>query len=505
MTSLAVVDEPAGVAVEKIVERIQPLAVIGQTKRVGVTQVAFDHRSVAPGALFCCLVGQHVDGHDFAPKAYRRGAVAFICEHTLGPEVGSSAQLVVAPGMARQAMALAACAFYDDPARKLRMVGVTGTNGKTTTTQLLRDILEVEGWATGVIGTLGGARTTPEAPQLQRALLDLHEKGSIACAMEVTSHALAQHRVDGIQFDVAVFTNLSQDHLDFHQSMEAYFAAKAELFTPERARFAVINRDDEYGRRLIAKSQIPTVSYSLDDARNLEVGLTLSRFRLGRRDVVFPLGGEFNVKNALAAACTACALGVGPDAIVDGLANAERVPGRFEAVESDNGVVAIVDYAHTPAGLEEVLRAVRRDQKKNESADRSAVIIVFGAGGDRDRGKRPAMGAIASRFADVVVLTNDNPRSEDQNQIVEDLRAGMLGRAEVVVELDRRSAIHEALRSAKSGDVVVVAGKGHETTQEFADRTVAFDDRQVVRDELARLSWRAKRQSPGIEGEAGAQ
>ena len=348
VTSLAVLDESAGVAIEKIVERMQPLAVVGQTNGVGVTQVAFDHRSVVRGALFCCLVGEHADGHEFAPKAYRRGAVAFICEHTLGAEVGASAQLVVAPGMARQAMSLAACAFYDDPARKLRMVGVTGTNGKTTTTQFLRDILEVEGWATGVIGTLGGAWTTPESPQLQRALLDLYEKGTVACAMEVTSHALAQHRVDGIQFDVAVFTNLSQDHLDFHQSMEAYFAAKAELFTPERARFAVVNRDDEYGRRLIAKSQIPTVSYSLEDASNLEVGLASSRFRLGGRDVVFPIGGEFNVKNALAAACTARALGVGPDAIVEGLAKAERVPGRFEAVESDNGVVAIVDYARTP-------------------------------------------------------------------------------------------------------------------------------------------------------------
>ncbi|MGA8296026.1 MAG: Mur ligase family protein, partial [Acidimicrobiales bacterium] len=263
-------DETIAVTIDKIVERVQPLAVVGQTAGVAVTHVAFDHRSVTPGSMFCCLVGAQADGHDFASLAYRRGAVAFICEHSLGKEVGSTAQLVVGPGMARQAMALAACALYDDPAQKMRMVGVTGTNGKTTTTQLLRDIFEVEHWSTGVVGTLGGVRTTPESPRLQRLLSEIHNKGAVACAMEVTSHALAQHRVDGIRFDVAVFTNLSQDHLDFHHSMESYFAAKAELFTPDRARFAVICRDDEFGRRLLGKSQIPAVSYSLEDAHDLE-------------------------------------------------------------------------------------------------------------------------------------------------------------------------------------------------------------------------------------------
>lgn len=498
------VDKTIGIAIDKIAERVAPLALVGRTADVVVTQVAFDDRSVAPGSLFCCLVGQHSDGHDFAAAAYRRGAVAFICEHSLGDKVGSAAQLVVAPGSARAAMALASCALYDDPARKMRMVGVTGTNGKTTTTRLLRDILEVEGWATGVIGTLGGIRTTPEAPKLQRVLSELHENGAVACAMEVTSHALTQQRVDGIQFDVAVFTNLSQDHLDFHESMEAYFEAKSQLFSPTRARFAVVNRDDAHGRRLIARSQIPTVAYSLEDALNLEVGLSTSRFRIGTRDVVLPMGGEFNVMNALAAAFTARALGVGSDAIVGGLARAERVPGRYETVEGENGVIAIVDYAHTPASIEAVLRAVRRDRKQSEIADRSQVILVFGAGGDRDRGKRPAMGAVASQLADVVVLTNDNPRSEDPAEIVEEIRAGMSGGAAVVVELDRRKAILEALGNARPGDVVVVAGKGHETTQEFADRTVPFDDRQVVRDELERLGWRVKRQRRGTDGQASA-
>jgi UDP-N-acetylmuramoyl-L-alanyl-D-glutamate--2,6-diaminopimelate ligase len=235
----------------------------------------------------------------------------------------------------------------------------------------------------------------------------------------------------------------------------------------------------------------------------LEAGLSSTRFRLGNRDVVFPMGGTFNVMNALAAAFAARALGIGPDAIVEGLAKAQRVPGRFEAIEGDNGVVAVVDYAHTPAGLEEVLRAVHPERRNGGTVDRASVTIVFGAGGDRDRGKRPAMGAVASRLADVVVLTNDNPRSEDPHRIVEDIRAGISGRAEIVVEFDRRKAILDALRSARPGDVVVVAGKGHETTQEFADRTIPFDDREIVRRELERLGWRAKRQRAGNEGQAG--
>ncbi|HLX77951.1 MAG TPA: UDP-N-acetylmuramoyl-L-alanyl-D-glutamate--2,6-diaminopimelate ligase, partial [Acidimicrobiales bacterium] len=313
-----------------------------------------------------------------------------------------------------------------------------------------------------------------------------------ACAMEVTSHALIQRRIDGICFDVAVFTNLSQDHLDFHESMDAYFSAKAELFTPGRARFAVVNRDDRYGRRLIDKSEIPTVSYSLEDVRDLKVDLSDARFRLGKRDVHVKMGGSYNVSNMLAAASAARALGVDADAIVQGLAEAEPVPGRYEAFASEGGVVAIVDYAHTPAGLEQVLRSAR-DERGTGGRDNGAVVVVFGCGGDRDRGKRPAMGEVASRLADVVVLTTDNPRSEDPDVIIDEIRAGVGGAATVVVEPDRKAAIAGALRAAHPGDVVVVAGKGHETTQEFANESIVFDDRDVVRSELKRIDWRARR------------
>ena len=266
----------------------------------------------------------------------------------------------------------------------------------------------------------------------------MRDAGVVAAAIEVTSHALVQHRVDGIRFDVAVFTNLSRDHLDYHETLESYFAAKARLFTPERARFAVVNRDDEFGRRLVDRAEIPTVSYSLDDARDLELGLTKSSFRLGKRAVHLHLGGEFNVSNALAAASAARALGVEPDAIVDGLDKAAGVPGRFEAIEGAGGVVAIVDYAHTPAGLEGVLRAVRAERAAADVAGKPGVIVVFGCGGDRDRGKRPVMGEVASRLADVVVLTTDNPRSEDPESIIDEIRAGMSGAARLVVEPNRQ-------------------------------------------------------------------
>ncbi len=385
------------------------------------------------------------------------------------------------------------------PPAALHTVGITGTNGKTTTTYLLRSILEKAGWPTGVVGTLDGARTTPESPHLQRALARIRDEGIVAAVIEVTSHALVQHRVDGIRFDVAVFTNLSRDHLDYHETLEAYFAAKARLFTPERARFAVVNRDDEFGRRLLDRAEIPTVSYSLDDVRDLELGLAEASFRLGKRSVRLNLGGEFNVSNALAAAGAARALGVEPDAIVEGLARLGGIPGRFEAIEGAGGVVAIVDYAHTPAGLEGLLTAVRADRDALDVPDTPGVIVVFGCGGDRDRGKRPVMGEVASRLADVVVLTTDNPRSEDPKTIIEEIRAGMSGPAQLVVEPNRRTAIAGALRAARPGDVVVVAGKGHETTQQFADVTLPFDDREVVR---AELEWieRATRRSSGKQG-----
>jgi UDP-N-acetylmuramoyl-L-alanyl-D-glutamate--2,6-diaminopimelate ligase len=411
--------------------------------------------------------------------------VAFLCEHSLGDAVGRAPQLVVAPGSIRQAMALAACEFFGDPSTQMTAVGITGTNGKTTTSFILRSIFEQAGMQAGVIGTLDGARTTPEAPVLQRTLAQFLATGVHACAIEVSSHALAQHRVDGSSFKAAVFTNLSQDHLDYHETMEAYFEAKAALFRPELSRIAIVNADDAYGKRLIEHASIPTVGYSLDDVHDLIVSPHGSTFRLGGVSVRLPLGGRFNVYNALAAAVTARALGLGVDAIVAGLEAVSPVPGRFEVQDADGGVSVVVDFAHTPNGLEEALKAARSADNASNSTGR--VLVVFGCGGDRDRAKRPIMGAVAGQFADEVYLTSDNPRSEDPQAIIEEIRAGLNCATPVHVELDRRRAIIDAIAAARHGDVVVVAGKGHETTQQFADRSVHFDDREVVRDAIAML------------------
>jgi len=493
--------EPVGrtMTLDRLTGSLNLVAVLGRTEGVVVSDIVFDDREVRPGALFCCLPGEHHDGHEFAGRAYGRGAVAFCCEHSLRG-VGAAAQLVVAPGTARAAMAQLATAFYESPASQLRTVGVTGTNGKTTTTFLLGSIFESNGWRAGVLGTLDGPRTTAESPHLQRALRGLVDAGAAAVALEVTSHALVQHRVDGIVFDVAVFTNLSQDHLDYHDTMEEYFQAKASLFTPERARIGVVNADDPYGRRLLVRGAIPTVGYTLEDARDVEVGLGGCSFRLGGLRVHIHLGGEFNLRNALAAAAAARALGVGAPEIVSGLEEAPAVPGRYEAVGEAAGVTALVDFAHTPGGLEEVLRAARAAVRhrvgpvaggatnQRAPARDGRVLVVFGCGGDRDRAKRPAMGSVAGELADVVVLTTDNPRSEDPGTIIEEIRAGITCAVDCHLEPDRRAAIALALSLAAPGDVVIVAGKGHETTQEFAGRTVGFDDREVVRQELERLA-----------------
>jgi UDP-N-acetylmuramoyl-L-alanyl-D-glutamate--2,6-diaminopimelate ligase len=363
-------------------------------------------------------------------------------------------------------------------------VGVTGTNGKTTTTYLLRSVLEVEGWPTSVIGTLGGGRTTPESPDLQRQLAAAVTAGSQAVALEVTSHALVQHRVDGYAHDVAVFTNLSQDHLDYHLTMESYFEAKALLFTPKHARSGVVNADDPYGERLLQQAAIPLTGFRLADAASLEMDLEASRFVLDGHRVHLHLTGEPNVRNALAAAAAARALGASPAGIAAGLSAATGVPGRFESVENALGITVVVDYAHTPSALSEALAALRR------LAGEGRLVVVFGAGGDRDREKRPLMGHAATTTADIVVLTSDNPRHEDPLVIIDEVKAGCDGGAELVVEDDRRSAIGYALDIAQPGDVVVVAGKGHEATQQIGDDLHDFDDRDVVRAEAARLAAR---------------
>jgi len=479
----AVLPEPR-IVLDEVVARLRPTRVIGEVSGVVVTSVTFDHRTVSPGALHCCLPGDHVDGHDFASAARRAGAVAFVCERPLEADAARAVQLIVGPGRARPAMALAACVLWNDPASSLRTVGVTGTNGKTTTTYMLRSVFEQHGWPTAVVGTLGGARTTPEAPELQRALAYARDSNRSAVALEASSHALAQHRLDGYRHDVAVFTNLSQDHLDYHGTMEAYFAAKARLFTPEHAKTAVVNADDSFGRRLLETVAIPVSAFSLAQAEDLLVGLEESRFSLDGVSVRVRPGGEINVRNALAAAAAARALGVPSSTIGAGLSRSEGPSGRLEVVPNSLGVTIIVDFAHTPAGLTEILGAARVEAGKRDGK----VVVVFGCGGDRDRAKRPLMGSIASHLADVAVITSDNPRSEDPVAIIEQVRAGCDGTAGLVIEADRRRAIAAGLESVESGDVVIVAGKGHESHQQIGDHLVEFNDRVVIAEELARRS-----------------
>ena len=468
-----------------VISRVQPELVIGDAHGVLVSDVQFDHRLVHPnteaGDLFCCVPGEHRDGHDFAGLAVEAGAVALLCERPV-TDAGKSAQLVVGAGRSRTAMAEAACTVHHDPAAQLTTVGVTGTNGKTTTTYLLQSVLEAEGWPTSVIGTLGGARTTPEAPDLQRQLAAAVTGGRRAVALEVTSHALVQHRVDGYAHDVAVFTNLSQDHLDFHGTMERYFEAKATLFTHEHARNGVVNADDPYGERLMEQCKIPVRAFRLSDASSLKMDLRASRFVLEGHSVHLHLTGEPNVRNALAAAAAARVLGASAANIADGLSAAKGVPGRFEFVENALGLAVVVDYAHTPSALQEALAAIRL------LSGEGRLVVVFGAGGDRDREKRPLMGRAVTGSADIAVLTSDNPRHEDPNAIIREVETGCDGAAELVVEPDRREAIALALGLARRGDVVVVAGKGHETVQQTGDRLAEFDDREVVRVEAARLA-----------------
>ncbi|MGQ0617393.1 MAG: UDP-N-acetylmuramoyl-L-alanyl-D-glutamate--2,6-diaminopimelate ligase, partial [Acidimicrobiia bacterium] len=417
---------------------------------VEVSGVVHDSRAAARGSLFCCIPGEHSDGHDFAAAAVGAGSVALLCERGLDLDV---TQVVV--GSTRAAMGPVASAFWGHPSHTLDVVGVTGTNGKTTTAHLLHAVLTAAGRRAEVIGTLTGTRTTPEGPELQARLAGLRTAGVRAAAMEVSSHALVQHRVDGTWFRVAVFTNLSPEHLDFHPDMEAYFEAKASLFTPERSAAAVLNVDDPYGRRLASSISLPWEPFSLEQVTDVRVDAAGAACRWEGVELRIGLGGRFNLLNALAAAVTARTMGIGPDIVAAGLAGAGPVPGRFETVDAGQPYRVIVDYAHTPDGLEKALTAAR------EMAAGGRVIVVFGAGGDRDTTKRAAMGTTAWRGADRVVLTSDNPRHEPPEAIIAAVEAGIPDRSAVSVVLDRSCAHPHAHADPGAGDVVLIAGKGH--------------------------------------------
>lgn len=443
-----------------------------------VRDITVDSREVRDGTIFCCLPGDRRDGHDFAGEAVAAGAVALLVERRLPLVVP---QIVVSDS--RAATGWLAASVFGHPCDDLTTVGVTGTNGKTTTSQLIGHVLGVLRGRAEVFGTLSGRFTTPEAPALQRALAGCRDDGVRAVAMEVSSHALALGRVAGAHYDVSVFTNLGRDHLDFHGTIERYFAAKARLFEAPLTDIGVINTDDVHGRLLFDTAEIPLVAFSMDDVTDVEIGPTWHAYTWRGRRVRVALGGEFNVMNSLAAATACAALDLDPSDVAAALSTAPAVPGRFEPIEAGQDFAVLVDYAHTPDGLEQALRAVRGTTGSDRGRTGGRVIVVFGCGGDRDREKRPLMGDVAARLADRVVLTSDNPRSEDPLAIIDATLAGVPDdyRASVVIEPDRRTAIGTALQIARAGDVVLIAGKGHETTQTIGDRVLPFDDRAVAR------------------------
>jgi UDP-N-acetylmuramoyl-L-alanyl-D-glutamate--2,6-diaminopimelate ligase len=472
--------------IDSLIAALAPSDVVGRAS-VEIADLAYDAEAVEPGSLFFCVPGTRADGHDFAPGAVERGAVALVVERTLELPVP---QLVVPS--ARAAMPVAADEFFSRPTEQLQVAGVTGTNGKTTTAFLLYAILAAAGRRPGLLGTIesrvGGERrpairTTPEAIDLQRAFREMLDGGDRSAAVEATSHGSALGRLDRVRFSALVFTNLTQDHLDFHGTLDAYFDAKRRLFTEARPP-AAVNVGDEHGRRLAEelRGHQPLLTFGLTDdaeirADDLELGPRGARFRAGGVELETRLRGRFNVENILGALAGARLLGIEDDAIAYGVKELRGVPGRFEAVDEGQPFAVLVDYAHTPDSLENILRTAR-------DLAPGRVICVFGCGGDRDRGKRPLMGRIGTELADLAIVTSDNPRSEEPEAIIAEILSGA-GEAEV--EPDRREAIARAVETAEEGDVVVIAGKGHEQGQQFADHTIPFDDREVAREALRRL------------------
>ncbi len=482
------VDSPA-VDLGRLIAALAPADVV-HLADVDVRDLVYDSRAVTSGTLFFCVRGEVTDGHAFARDAVDRGAVALVVEEVLDIDVP---QLVV--GDSRRSMATAAALFFEDPSNHLTLAGVTGTNGKTTSSFLLFAMLAAAGRRPGLLGTIesrvGGERrpalrTTPEAIDLQRTLREMVDVGDRSCALEATSHGAALGRLDHLRFAALLFTNLSHDHLDFHETLERYYQAKRSLFFGANEPPAAVNVGDEHGRRLAdelrAARRDRLVTFGMTDGADVwPESLSLTRegasFIADGLPIRTRLLGSFNVENVLGAIAGARLLGLPDDAIVTGADAVRGVPGRFEAVDGDQPFTVVVDYAHTPDSLANALRTAR------ELAT-ARVVCVFGCGGDRDRAKRPLMGEAAVAYADAVIVTSDNPRSESPDEIAAEIVRGA-GEA-VVVELDRRRAIERALELAQPGDVIVVAGKGHELGQEIAGETLPFDDRAVVRDALGR-------------------
>ena len=467
------------VDLERLIAVLAPAEVVGRADTT-IHDLAYDARAADSGSLFFCVPGERADGHDFAAEAIRNGAVALVVQHPLDVQVP---QLVVSDS--RAAMAVVADEFFGRPTEELAVAGVTGTAGKTTTAFLLYAVLAAAGRRPGLLGTIetrvdgerrAATRTTAEAIDLQRLFREMLDAGDRSCAMEATSHGSALRRLDRVRFAVLVFTNLDRDHLDFHRDMEDYFDAKRRLFLGDDAPPAAVNVGDAYGRRLADELRAhgtPLFTFGLTDDADV---------RPGTVDVQSRLRGRFNFENALGAVAAARLLGIDEEAIARGIGSVAGVPGRFQSVDEGQDFAVIVDYAHKPAALEQVLRTARE-------LTAGRLICVFGCGGDRDRGKRPVMGRIVFDLADVAIVTSDNPRSEDPLAIVGEIVAGMAG--EPVVEVDRARAIEQAVELARPGDVVVIAGKGHERGQEVAGVVTPFDDTEVAGEALRALKTTA--------------
>jgi UDP-N-acetylmuramoyl-L-alanyl-D-glutamate--2,6-diaminopimelate ligase len=468
--------------------------VIGDPTRE-IVAIEIDSRRVTPGALFIAVQGVHTDGHAYVDAAVKNGAAAIVVEEAHALRVPDGVTAIAVPDT-RRALSVLAATYYGDPSRTIDVLGVTGTNGKTTTTRMIAAILEASGRPCGVIGTVGAQfrdrtwtleNTTPLPPELHSLLAQMHELGAWAVAMEVSSHALALDRVEDVHFRVAALTNITRDHLDFHQTLEAYAAAKHRLFGLAKA--AVLNVDDEHGARWYGeiRHRMPTLSYSLRGdadlvATHTETDAAGSSFRVNGVAMRVHLPGLFNVANALAAIGVAHTLGIDFDTCANGLDTLARVPGRMEHVNGGD-IDVVVDYSHTPDSLENALIALRETTGH-------ALAVVFGCGGDRDRGKRPEMGRVAASYADRIYVTSDNPRSESPAAIVAEIETG-IGTHPHVVEVDRRVAILRAIEEALPGDVVLIAGKGHETYQIIGGQTLPFDDADVARQALAARGARA--------------
>lgn len=484
---------------KELVQSIQVLEVKGPLD-IWVEGLYYDSRKVGPGGLFVAIKGYQTDGHRFIDDAVGRGAVAIVTQQEVEVPTGVSALRVADT---RIALGQLAAAFYGYPARRLSVIGVTGTNGKTTTTHLIEEILSQSGRRVGLIGTVGNKiggrmlpaeRTTPESLDLQALLAQMLEEGAGYVVMEASSHALELHRVEGCEYDVGVFTNLTQDHLDFHGTMESYLMAKAKLFTglskgqKSRRKYAVINTDDPYGERIKGFTSVPAITYGVKHpadvkARDVTISSSGASFTVVHRNGTFPLRlrmtGMFSVYNVLAACAVGLEEGIAPETIRRVLEPITGVAGRFELVDCGQEFSVVVDYAHTPDGLENVLKTARE-------VTRQRVITVFGCGGDRDRTKRPVMGEIAARYSEVSIVTSDNPRSEDPLAIISEILPGVQRYKPEAYRVipDRRRAIETAIDMAKPGDMVVIAGKGHETYQIIGAQVLHFDDREVAREAL---------------------